>query len=306
VCAAIARAVGLNLDAADRPAEMNRALFQQDLEQCLDALGPDGRLVLLLDEFDVVETITEPEFYFHLRHVITYLQRITWIVASAAGLYRAVQDYASPLFNVFRIVELTRLGPDDARHLILDPLAGERVQFLDEAVEAILDQTGCHPYFLQLLCSEIIVHLNEKRTNYVLRSTVQTVVEQIVGRGRAAYDHFAYLWDHALPLARLIMAHLLASPEPLDHDTLLRRVCARVREARPAVDDAWLKGEVAHRLRWLQNVVEAIVLDDQRRYMLGTLLFRYWLIERGQRENLLADALAQVLDTLAYGFRILG
>ncbi|HLF27946.1 MAG TPA: hypothetical protein VJG32_16555 [Anaerolineae bacterium] len=297
ISSATARAVGLNAE-SPLALPMNRALFQQEMERCLDTLPPNGRLVILLDEFDVVETITDAEFYYHLRHVITYLQRITWIVASAAGLYQAVQDYASPLFNVFRIVETTRLNPSDARRLILDPIASERVQFLDEAVEAVLEQAGRHPYFLQLLCSEIIEHLNTRQTNYVLRSTVQTVVEDIVGRGRAAYDHFAYLWDHTDSFSRLILAHLLATPETLDHEALWGRVCAQVRQAYAACDEIRLRLVFEQRVRWLQNVVEAIVFDAQRGYIFGTPLFRYWLNERGQREDLYADALAQVVEII--------
>ncbi|MBI5565489.1 MAG: ATP-binding protein, partial [Chloroflexi bacterium] len=141
----IARAVGLQPGVDGCQLAVDRVTFQASLESCLSMLPPGGRLVLLLDEFDVVETITAPEFYFHLRQVITYLQRITWIVTSAAGLYEAVQHYASPLFNVFRIKELGRLGEDEARQLVLEPLAGKRLQFLDEAVEAVLDQSGCYP-----------------------------------------------------------------------------------------------------------------------------------------------------------------
>jgi len=300
VCTATAQAVGLSPEPPESADSMTRAIFQQEMERYLAALPPGGRLVVLLDEFDVVETITEPEFYYHLRHIITYLQRITWVVASAAGLYQAVRDYASPLFNVFRIVEITRLNPGDARRLIRDPIAGERVQFLDEAVEAVLEQTGCHPYFLQLLCSEIVEHLNAKQTNYVLRSTVQIVVENIVGRGRAAYDHFAYLWDHTDPFGRLILIHLLASPEPLNHETLWAQIRARVLDVRAPYDETTLKTLYEQHVRWLRNVVEAIVLDAGRRgYVFGTPLFRYWLNERGQHENLLADTLAQVIETLS-------
>jgi hypothetical protein len=296
ICVATSQAVGL-VPELSTPF-MNRAFFQQEMERYLAALPPNGRLVLLLDEFDVVETITEPEFYFHLRHVITYLQRIIWVVASAAGLYQAVQDYASPLFNVFRIIEIGRLNPDDARRLILDPIASEQMQFLDEAVEAVLEQTGRHPYFMQLLCSEIIEHLNTKQTNYVLRSTVQSVVENVVGRGRAAYDHFAYLWDHTDPVSRLILSCLLASPEPLNHDTLWRQFHAHVTTAYAACDETALRVQFERRLLWLRNVVEAIAAEPGHGYLFGTPLFRYWLNERGQHENLFDKALAQVIEKL--------
>ena len=300
VSAAVARAVGLVPDPSIAPRAMNRVIFQQELERYLAALPAGGYLVLLLDEFDVVETITDPEFYYHLRHVITYLQRITWVVASAAGLYQAVQDYASPLFNVFRIVELTRLDPDDARRLILDPLAGQRVQFLDEAVEAVLEQTGCHPYFLQLLCSEVIEHINARETNYVLRSTVQLVVEKIVGHGRATYDPFAYLWDHTRPFSRLILAHLLAAPDMLDRPTLWAGLRARLSGVAERGDDdeVRLEAEFERHLLWLQNVVEAIVPDAHGHYGFGIPLFRYWLNERARREELFTDALAQVAHQL--------
>jgi hypothetical protein len=66
-------------------------------------------LVLLLDEFDVLDLIADKSFYAHLRHIISHVQTVTWIITSALGLYKEVRDYESPLFNVFKIIAVGRL-----------------------------------------------------------------------------------------------------------------------------------------------------------------------------------------------------
>jgi hypothetical protein len=180
--------------------------------------------------------------------------------------------------------------------LILEPLANQKVQFLDEAVDAILEQSGGHPYFLQLLCSNVIDYLNERQTNYVLYGTVQEVVQRIVGQQRQAYDHFAYLWDHAEPVSRLILALLLASDEPLNDARLWDQLLTNLSQQQVTLPQAWLREQYERDLLRLQNVGEAIVRDSQGCYGFGIPLFRYWLRERGRRENLSDKAVAAVLD----------
>ncbi|MEW5720585.1 MAG: ATP-binding protein, partial [Chloroflexota bacterium] len=54
-------------------------LFTKTLEMTLQQYT-GTRLVFLLDEFDVVDTITDKTFYAHLRHTISQVQGATWII----------------------------------------------------------------------------------------------------------------------------------------------------------------------------------------------------------------------------------
>jgi hypothetical protein len=192
------------------------------------------RPVMLVDEFDVLDGIAEKSFFYGpLRSAISSVQGITWIVASALGLYKEVRGYESPLFNVFKIVNLGLLDADAARRLVLGPweqVRGERdgspLRFADDAVEAVLEETGRYPYFIQLLCSEIVDHANRTRTNYVQYKTVLQVIERnVLTEGSAASESFAYLWDRAAGgVGQVILLALLRHPGAMGRDELKEAV----------------------------------------------------------------------------------
>ncbi len=253
------------------------------------AEDPHLHLVFLVDEFDVLDLVEDKALYAHLRHIISSVQQITWIIASALGLYREVSDYESPLFNVFKIVDLGPLDRDSARRLILDPWQvepsrpGASLQIVDDAVDAILRETGCYPYFIQLVCSEVVGYVNRKRTNYVLRKTVYEVIDGITTPRSPLSEHFAYLWDRVDGLSKLILLTLLREASPPSEGELIQAV------------RWWLQSEGLHFPRveeeleaHLQRLeaMEAIVRDRYGRLRFGIPLFRRLLRKRSEREDL--------------------
>ncbi len=299
--------VGWGDDAVRRVVEQSHIRtqqFERTLRNVLKARRGQS-VVLLLDEFDVVDLISDREFYAQLRHVISAVQGVTWIIASALGLYREVSDYESPLFNVFKIVDLGPLEREAARRLILDPweapdrLAGGeqgRLQFVDDAVDAILDETGCHPYFIQLLCSAVVERANARRTNYVLRRTVYEVIDGITAPRSALYEHFAYLWDRVGGMSKVILLVLLSRVDPPTDKELRQAVHRHLIEAglhmgARQVDQAYWQS--LHRLK----VMEAITEDTRERLMFGIPLFRRLLQKRSEREDLWRVAFGQLQET---------
>lgn len=269
---------------------------------------PGLRLVLLVDEFDVLDLGADKDFYAQFRAVISNVQAATWIIASALGLYKEVRDYESPLFNVFKIVELGRLDREAARRLILAPWQarednGEQspgLQVTDDAIEAILDESGGYPYFIQLLCSAIVEHVNAIQTNYVRHGTVFEVIEEIIAPRSTAYEHFAYLWERAGGLGKAILLTLMSSSEPRSRPELERDVLARLRQDRANVPPSAVKARYEANLRRLE-VVEAIRLNRSNRYIFGVPLLRRLLVERSEREDLWALALAEIGDEFEGG-----
>jgi len=263
-----------------------------------------GGLVLLLDEFDLLDLIADKSFYAHLRHIISHVQTVTWIITSALGLYKEVRDYESPLFNVFKIIAVGRLDREAARQLILapwQPISLESPQqkpglhFMDDAMHVILNETGCHPYFIQLLCSTIVEHVNLTRTNYVLSRTVYEVIEKLIEPRSAAYEHFAYFWDRADGMGKAILLLLLSRTEPLTPEALQDIIQQRLAEPPVNLPAPWLVIKYNQSLLRLQ-AVEAVIPDNANRLMFGIPLFRQLLIRRSQRENLW-ESTVQLLQT---------
>lgn len=255
------------------------------------------RFLLLIDEFDVVDLMTDKYFYANLRHVISTVEHVIWIITSARGLHKEVAEYESPLFNIFKIRDLAQLDRRAAEHLILDawrddeeePVLGSAgLRFHDDAVEAILHETGRYPYFIQLLCSEIVEYINSaQRTNYVLRSTVYDVIDNIIAPKSAAYIHFDYLWEPVSHLERMILLSLLHVEEPPTTEELYRQVAQRLRQVGLVLTQEGLKADYSRCLAHLY-VIGAIEKNNSGRLVFGIPLFRRLLNQRTQHEDLWA------------------
>jgi hypothetical protein len=257
--------------------------------------GASGvRPVMIVDEFDVLDQVAETSFFYGpLRSAISSVQGVTWIVASALGLYHEVRAYESPLFNVFKIINLGLLDPDAAKRLVLSPWEqesavrdGPPLRFADDAVEAILEEAGRYPYFVQLLCSEIVDHVNRTRTGFVQYRTVLHVIERhMLTEGSAASEHFAYLWDRAGGVGKLILYALLRHPGAMSRDELREAVRdllgpdagdGRATAALDAFDDSMQR----------LVVVDAVRHSPGGGYAFGIPIFRRLLLKRNEREDL--------------------
>jgi hypothetical protein len=289
------REAGLRSAGADRLLAEPSVTFTQFVGALRAVVRQAGgvRPVMLVDEFDVLDQIAEKSFFYGpLRSAISSVQGVTWIVASALGLYHEVRAYESPLFNVFKIINLGLLDPDAARRLVLSPWEQERgerdgppLRFADDAVEAILEEAGRYPYFVQLLCSEIVDHINRTRTGYVQYRTVLHVIERnMLTEGSAASEHFAYLWDRAGGVGKLILYALLRHPGAMSRDELAEAVRellgpgagGRAAAAMEAFDDSMQR----------LLVVDAVRQAPGGGFSFGIPIFRRLLLKRNEREDL--------------------
>jgi hypothetical protein len=252
------------------------------------------RPVVLVDEFDILDQIADKsQFYGPLRHAISTVQGVTWMVASALGLYKEVRDYESPLFNVFKIVTLRLLEPEAARRLVRAPWdkvpQRSGLKFADDAVEKVVEEAGRYPYFIQLLCSEIVDHANAVQQSYVPYDTVVYVIDrQMTAANSPASEHFAYLWDRASGIGKLILLVLLRHPGVMDGADLQATV-------RRQVDGLALQWRTDPLDDYDDSLQRLVVVDAVRSvpgggYGYGIPLFRRLLLNRGERDDLEAAA----------------
>lgn len=269
----------------------------------------DGRRpVILLDEFDVLDTMAEKAaFYNALRTVVADVQGLTWIVVSALGLYKEIRDYASPLFNIFKIVTMGRMDTEAASKLVTSPwepdgsLADANLNILPDAVYEILDEAGNYPYFIQMLCSEVVNFVNAAQCNQVRFGTVQQVVERrMMVEGGAADLAFDYMWRGASPTGKLLLLTLMHRDLAMTHDDLkvaarqLLENCGRadlVRVLLEQFDDS-LAG-LAY--------VDAVRHVPNAGYAFGVPIFRRLLVRKAERADLEVAAVEQLATSVAGG-----
>ncbi|HUD38076.1 MAG TPA: ATP-binding protein [Streptosporangiaceae bacterium] len=279
--------------------------FSRGLREMVTAAG-GRRPVMLLDEFDVLDSLADKgAFYSALRTVVADVQGVNWIAVSALGLYKEVRDYASPLFNIFKIVTMGRMDEEAARRLVTSPwepggsLADASLSIHPDAVYAILEEAGNYPYFIQMLCSEVVDYVNAVQSNHVRLSTVQKVVDrQMVTEGGAADLTFDYMWQGASPTGRLLMLTLLHRDLAMAYEEL-KAGARRLLEVHERAD---LIGPLL--AEFDESLTRLTYMDAVRHvpgagYAFGVPIFRSLLVRKADRMNLEAATIEELAASVA-------
>ncbi|MGB0384124.1 MAG: AAA family ATPase [Ardenticatenaceae bacterium] len=74
------------------------------------------RLVLMFDEVELLEEFGGQDMLAWFRSLIQSMPYIIFVVAGSERLYSLTQDYGSPFFNIFKIIELHPLTSQEAKN----------------------------------------------------------------------------------------------------------------------------------------------------------------------------------------------
>jgi AAA+ ATPase superfamily predicted ATPase len=135
------------LDEVETILEQNTALLMLDEFETLDAAINKGRF----DEEDILGM---------LRHLIQHRHKFKLLLAGSHTIAE-YQRWASYLINV-QVVHISYLQESEARKLIESPTKEFPLVYQPESLKRILQITRCHPFLVQLICSEIIFLKNQQ------------------------------------------------------------------------------------------------------------------------------------------------
>ena len=139
--------------------------FDQWLDKVEETLEQNTAL-LMLDEFEVLDKaiskgrFDEEDILGMLRHLIQHRPKFK-VLISGSHTIEEYQRWASYLINV-QVVKVSYLLEHEARKLIEHPIEDFKLRYEPDAVERILQLTRCHPFLVQLLCSELVALKNEQ------------------------------------------------------------------------------------------------------------------------------------------------
>ena len=161
------------------------------------------RFLLCLDEFERLEEViaatnSRAPLNF-LRHVIQH--RPAWtLLFSGSHTLDEIESYWSDYLISTRYVRLTYLEKLETEELIIHPIPDFPNIYLSESVERIIYWTRCQPYLVQLLCSELVDHLNRKHPQNALniKATPQDVDSIIPKALVSGSPYFDELWKNSL------------------------------------------------------------------------------------------------------------
>ena len=144
--------VGLDYD--PEPGLADNGDLETDLQTLLEAVGAAAKaettcVALFVDE---LQYVNEDELAALITALHRTAQRQLPVIMLGAGLPQVrgrmgkAKSYAERLFE---FPEIGALSTADATRAISKPAQAEGVTIEDDALEAIIDQTRCYPYFLQ-------------------------------------------------------------------------------------------------------------------------------------------------------------
>ena len=135
----------------------------------IHALYPDKNIVYLIDEYELIEAkITEgsltQNFIPFLAGLLESERKISFMFTGSVRLDERKFTYWNILFakSVYRVVSFLSKG--DTHRLIKEPVK-DLVTYDEAIVERIYRLTAGQPFYTQVVCQNIIDHLNEKQKN---------------------------------------------------------------------------------------------------------------------------------------------
>ncbi|MCB1044338.1 MAG: hypothetical protein KDC35_15455 [Acidobacteria bacterium] len=169
-------------DLEPTPDEVDARLFAQRLRKAInllkERLEKSPKLVLLLDEVDVMNTFSERTNQ-QLRSVFMkgFAQHL---VAVMAGIHisKRWKSEGSPWYNFFEQIQLSAFNDSQARHLVADPVKGV-YSFTPPSIDMILELTQGKPYLIQKICVNLVAHILNVNRRKIREEDVQFVYEQI-------------------------------------------------------------------------------------------------------------------------------
>ncbi len=145
------------------------------LRSNLSELNP-RKLLLLWDEFEELEGKVDPSFFSYLRNLMQHIDNLDFIFSGGPRLLDLSSEYVSILFNHAVInKKVSFLSEADARELVTQPVSKDNMFYEESALQKILDYSGKHPYFLQLICHRLVAQHNQSGRNFVTLNDVNTL-----------------------------------------------------------------------------------------------------------------------------------
>jgi ABC-type branched-subunit amino acid transport system substrate-binding protein len=192
---------------------IRRILNNKVLPQIYEKLD-NKKLVLLLDEFDVVtqnDTKQAVEFL-HLLEDLVRRQDELFVIAVVGRYLDSMPD----LVQSFRdgiSQEIGLLDSESTKQLITKP-ANDILQYKQKAIEEILKFSAGHPYYTQVLCHTIFNQANNETYSTVIPACVTDAVKQTIEHAEGG---LASIW-HGLGISEKVV--ILAVAEAQNSHTI--------------------------------------------------------------------------------------
>jgi len=257
-----------------RPDDANPAEKFHQFLRLLKERFPGRAPLLLIDEYEILENkISEGCLS---RHVLTFFggllesEQVSFVFTGSKKLEQHNPElWGSGLMRRAVSRKISFLTRDDTARLVTLPLANQ-VRFAPEVLEQIYALTAGQPFYTQLICQNLVYHLNEVKKYFVESKDLETVVSGILENPppQLIFNWGEHAAEHKLALA--LLAEFSKKPGLSLSTTSLRH---RIKQSKLDIvlSDANLK-------TWLTDLVrDEYLLQQDYRFAFRLDLFRRWI-----------------------------
>lgn len=276
----LAEATGLDSPDADKFDDQGTFFLKRFLPQLNHCLGNDRRLVLLMDEFDVVDRVAGPlvSDTSAARTLFPFLRRAMKdpLLAFVFAIGRRADDLSldfNATFKTSLVRELWVLDRESTEALVRQAESNRTLKFTTGAVDRIVDLAGGHPYFTQLLCQRVWERAHTRNSKPQPTIDVPEVEAAVPNTLEAGGQALLWIWNGLSPAERVFAAALAemagrgqALP-PAEIIQVLSNHAARLRSREVEVASQDLEKR------------RVLVRSDEGNYKFGIELFRRWVRE---------------------------
>ncbi len=247
--------------------------FNHFMDALLGAIG-HRRLVLLMDEYELIETkVTSgklsPEIFGYLDSLLIRHARLSYVFTGSKGLEFTAGWAPILARSVYR--DISFLARKDAQALVCTPLQA-RIRFAPGTVSSLLRLSNGHPFFTQALCQTMVEVLNELKTNLVDGKCVEETVRRLLEN---APPQLYYLWTTFATPEKAVLSGLATLLKESGRYLTADRV-ERLLRSLPGEFPKTLSAPVIR--MYFEQLREKTVLDrDQTRYRFTMDLMRQWI-----------------------------
>lgn len=200
----IGEEIGNSLTPTAEDIEDDPTIFHENfLTQIYNILG-EKKLVLLLDEFDVLSEANNEGNVEFFRLINNWLS--TWperlFIIPVVGRHLKELPYLLSFLGGSPYKEISFLDRDSAEMLITRPAQGV-VTYQRNAIEKILSLSAGHPYFTQVICYELFNLARKRQIWKINAEDVKTIIDKAIETGEAG---LAWFWDGLYPQAQVIFS----------------------------------------------------------------------------------------------------
>ncbi|MGH7495564.1 MAG: hypothetical protein ACREOO_24655 [bacterium] len=254
--------------------ESNSTEFFRKFLQDLKAQHPHRAELMLVDEYEILEAkIAEGSLS---RHVLTFFaglletEQVSFVFTGSRELEAHDQAlWQGELLRKATSRKISFLTEEDTARLVKQPLQG-KVTLAPEVVAEIYALTAGQPFYTQLICQNLVYHLNEVKKREVKKADLQAVVDGIIENPP---PQLLFNWSEHSPERKLTLAVLAEYGERHDAYLAADELCRRMSRSKLGIEleRNFFNTELDGLLH------DEHVLQKGRRYSYRLDLYRQWV-----------------------------